>query len=54
MKKFSLFIALLALTVVFSIKNVFAGPPFNNLEGVGGVALTHWRTLLTPEKNLLR
>ena len=38
MKKFSLFIALLALTVVFSIKNVFAGPPFNNLEGVGGVA----------------
>ena len=38
MKKSTLFAALLALTVVFSIKNVFAGPPFNNLEGVGGVA----------------
>jgi len=38
MKKSTLFAALLALTVVFSIKNVFAGPPFVNLEGVGGVA----------------
>ncbi len=38
MKKFTLFSALLMLTVVFSVKSVFAGPPFNNLEGVGGVA----------------
>jgi len=38
MKKITLFAALLVLTVVFSVKNVFAGPPFNNLEGVGGVA----------------
>jgi len=38
MRKLGLFTALLALTVVFSIKDVFAGPPFNNLEGVGGVA----------------
>jgi hypothetical protein len=38
MKKFALFAALLVLTVVFSTQKVFAGPPFNNLEGVGGVA----------------
>jgi len=38
MRKISIFTALLVLTVVFSIKNVFAGPPFNNLEGAGGVA----------------
>jgi hypothetical protein len=37
-KKLSLILALLVLTVVFSVKEVFAGPPFNNLEGVGGVA----------------
>ncbi|MDD5155126.1 MAG: DUF3034 family protein [Candidatus Omnitrophica bacterium] len=37
MKKFALFIAALGLTVVF-LKDAFAGPPFNNLEGVGGVA----------------
>ncbi|MDP3143373.1 MAG: DUF3034 family protein [Candidatus Omnitrophota bacterium] len=38
MRKFTLFAALLLLMVIFSVKNVFAGPPFNNLEGVGGVA----------------
>lgn len=38
MKKFALFAVLLVLVVGFSTKNVFAGPPFNNLEGVGGVA----------------
>jgi hypothetical protein len=38
MKKFTLIAALLVLTVVFSTQRVFAGPPFNNLEGVGGVA----------------
>lgn len=38
MRKLSLIVALLVLTVVFSTKNVFAGAPFNNLEGVGGVA----------------
>ena len=37
MKKLILLFATLLLTAVFS-KNVFAGPPFNNLEGVGGVA----------------
>ncbi|MGA2774865.1 MAG: DUF3034 family protein [Candidatus Omnitrophota bacterium] len=37
MKKLILFFTALLLTVVFS-KNVFAAPPFNNLEGVGGVA----------------
>jgi len=38
MRKFDLVAALLVLTVIFSVQNVFAGPAFNNLEGVGGVA----------------
>lgn len=38
MRKLKFITALLALAVVFSIKDLFAGPPFNNLEGVGGVA----------------
>jgi len=38
MKKFSLLAVLVVLTVVFVSKDVFAGPPFINLEGVGGVA----------------
>lgn len=38
MRQFTLFLALLVLTVVFSVKSVFAGPPLNNLEGVGGIA----------------
>ncbi|MBF0484342.1 MAG: DUF3034 family protein [Candidatus Omnitrophica bacterium] len=38
MKKFIVFSALLVLTVVFSIKDVLAGPPLVNLEGVGGIA----------------
>lgn len=38
MRQFTLFSAILLLTVVFSIHDVFAGAPFVNLEGVGGVA----------------
>lgn len=38
MKKIALFVAFVVLAVVFSTQKVFAGPPFNNLEGVGGVA----------------
>ena len=38
MRKLSLFAAFIAVTVVFSGQKVYAGPPFNNLEGVGGVA----------------
>ena len=38
MKQFTLFSAVLLLTVVFLIPDVSAGAPFNNLEGVGGVA----------------
>jgi hypothetical protein len=37
-KSIKLFIAALVLTVVFSVKGAFAGAPFTNLEGVGGVA----------------
>ena len=38
MRKLILFAAFLALTVVFSVQDVSAGPHFVNLEGVGGVA----------------
>jgi hypothetical protein len=38
MKKFILVLALFALTVVFSVKNVLAGPPLNSIEGKGGIA----------------
>ena len=38
MKRLTLVAALLVLSVVFLRHKVFAGPPFNNLEGVGGVA----------------
>ena len=38
MKNSALGAALIVLAVVFSVKSVFAGPPFNNLEGVGGIA----------------
>ncbi len=38
MKRSVLFAVLAVLTVGFFVRNVFAGPPFNNLEGVGGVA----------------
>jgi hypothetical protein len=37
-KNIKLYAAVLVLTVVFSVKGVFAGAPFTNLEGVGGVA----------------
>jgi len=37
MKKFNIF-AVLILVVLFLVKDAFAGPPFNNLEGVGGIA----------------
>jgi len=38
MKKLTLLTALFVLTVVFLTKDAFAKPPFNNLQGVGGVA----------------
>jgi len=38
MRKLTLFAALFVLMVVFLVKNAFAGAPFVNLEGVGGVA----------------
>ena len=38
MRKATFLAVLAALTVVFSANNVFAGAPFINLEGVGGVA----------------
>lgn len=38
MKKYIFSLALVLLAVVFSARGVFAGPPFVNLEGVGGVA----------------
>jgi hypothetical protein len=38
MKDLKLFAAVLVLTVVFSVRGAFAGAPFVNLEGVGGVA----------------
>ena len=38
MKKIVFLVALLVLTIVFSKERAFAGPPFINLEGVGGVA----------------
>ena len=38
MKRIILLTALVGLTVLLTTGKVFAGPPFNNLEGVGGVA----------------
>lgn len=38
MRRLILFTVFFALTVVFSVRDVWAGPPFVNLEGVGGVA----------------
>jgi len=38
MKYLNLVMSILALTVVLSVKNSYAGAPFNNLEGIGGVA----------------
>lgn len=38
MRKAIFLAVFLVLSVVFLKNNVFAGPPFNNLEGVGGVA----------------
>ena len=38
MKRFTLLVVFFVLTVVFLTKNAFAGAPFVNLEGVGGVA----------------
>lgn len=54
MRKISFFTALLVLTVVFSIKNVFAGPPFNNLEGVGGVAFNPLAYLADSGKEFIK
>jgi hypothetical protein len=38
MRNIKLFAVVVVLTVVFSVKGAFAGAPFVNLEGVGGVA----------------
>jgi hypothetical protein len=38
MKKVNLFAVLFALSVVFIFSNAYAGAPFTNLEGVGGIA----------------
>jgi len=38
MRNIKLFAAVIVLTVVFFVKGAFAGAPFVNLEGVGGVA----------------
>ncbi|MEI8176095.1 MAG: DUF3034 family protein [Candidatus Omnitrophota bacterium] len=38
MKKSILILALIALSLAFAIKDVLAGPPLTNLEGVGGIA----------------
>ncbi|MFA5276781.1 MAG: hypothetical protein WC417_07830, partial [Candidatus Omnitrophota bacterium] len=53
MKKLILFSTALLLTVVFS-KNVFAGPPFNNLEGVGGVAFNPLAYLANSDDGLVK
>ena len=52
MKKITLFAALLVITVVFSTQKVFAGPPFNNLEGVGGVAFNPLAYLAEGDSDL--
>lgn len=38
MKYFAIVLTLLTLTISFSSKNSYAGPPLTNLEGVGGIA----------------
>ncbi|MBF0532206.1 MAG: DUF3034 family protein [Candidatus Omnitrophica bacterium] len=38
MKRIILSTLFLGITLFFSIKNVLAGPPLNNLEGAGGIA----------------
>jgi len=53
MKKLILLFAALLLTAVFS-KNVFAGPPFNNLEGVGGVAFNPLAYLADSGEELIK
>ncbi|MBF0477973.1 MAG: DUF3034 family protein [Candidatus Omnitrophica bacterium] len=51
MKKISLLAALLVLSVLFTVKDVWAGPPFNNLEGVGGVAFNPLAYLAEGDKD---
>ena len=53
MKKLTLLFAALLLTVIFS-KNVFAGPPFNNLEGVGGIAFNPLAYLADSGEELIK
>jgi hypothetical protein len=38
MKRLNLLMVIFALVMIVSVSNVYAGPPFNNLEGVGGIA----------------
>lgn len=54
MKKVSLVLAFLVLTVVFLTQKVFAGPPFNNLEGVGGVAFNPLAYLADSGEELVK
>lgn len=52
MKRFILLVAISLLTVIALNKNVFAGPPFVNLEGVGGVAFNPLAYLAEGDSDL--
>ncbi|MCX5711084.1 MAG: DUF3034 family protein [Candidatus Omnitrophica bacterium] len=52
MKKTLLIFAALLLTVVLFDRIAFAGPPFNNLEGVGGVAFNPLAYLAEGDSDL--
>jgi len=54
MKRVNIVLALFVLAVVFSIKDTFAGPPFNNLEGVGGVAFNPLAYLADSGEELIK
>jgi len=53
MKRLTIFLLILLSGFVFT-KNVFAGPPFNNLEGVGGVAFNPLAYLADSGEELVR
>lgn len=50
MKKFILFAALFTLTVIFSTKDVLAGPPLTKIEGAGGIAFNPLAYLADSDK----
>jgi len=54
MKKILLIFAALLLTVVLFDRGAFAGPPFNNLEGVGGVAFNPLAYLADSGEDLIK